>query len=164
MPAATDKAALLAVTHKEFAKLDALIEPIPAATATAALEDDTTIKDVIGHRAAWIDLFLGWHADGIARREVHMPTKGYKWNQLPSLNAAIRDAQAGLDWAGAKVLLRTNHAKLVALIEDLSDDALYGSPMAGHDKWTTGRFAEASGASHYRSAVKVIRGYLKQLG
>jgi hypothetical protein len=31
----------------------------------------------------------------------------------------------------------------------------------GGNKWTTGRWAEASGASHYRSAAKYVRACLK---
>lgn len=164
MPAATDKSALLAVTQKDFAKLDKLIETIPDDVAMTKLDEDTSIKDTIGHRAYWIGLFLGWYEDGIAGREVHIPAKGYKWNQLKELNASVRAEQSDLGWQTAKGLLRSNHARLIGRIEGLSDDDLYGHPMTGNDKWTAGRFAEASGASHYRSAAKFIRSGLRQLG
>jgi len=161
MPAATTKQALLDVTAKEFAKLEKLIDPIPAKIAMVKDQDDVSIKDIIGHRCYWIDLFMGWYADGVAGREVHMPAEGYSWGQLNDLNASIRASQKRLSWRGAKEMLAGKHAELVAFIEDTPDSVLYGGPMPGHDKWTTGRFAEASGASHYRSAAKAIRAALR---
>lgn len=59
MPAATDKTDLMAVTATEYTKLRALIDAMPDAQALAKREDDTSIKDVIGHRAHWIGLFAG---------------------------------------------------------------------------------------------------------
>lgn len=86
MPAHT-KAELLSLTEKEFDKLCRLIGPINADIAMKKDEDDTSIKDVIAHRAHWIELFLGWYRDGAAGREVHFPAEGYKWNELKRYNA-----------------------------------------------------------------------------
>lgn len=66
MPAATCKADLASVTAREYGKLSPLIASIPADQALCKRVDDTSIKDVIGHRAHWIDLFPGWHARGLA--------------------------------------------------------------------------------------------------
>jgi len=57
--AAETKAALIAITAKEFAKLDQLIVSLDADFAMEKRDDDTSIKDIIAHRAHWIDLFLG---------------------------------------------------------------------------------------------------------
>ena len=65
MPAATNKAALRAATEKEFSKLYKILTDIVEATAHT-LHDETTIKDVIGHRAHWTEIFFGWYADGQA--------------------------------------------------------------------------------------------------
>ncbi|MEM9436168.1 MAG: ClbS/DfsB family four-helix bundle protein [Pseudomonadota bacterium] len=163
MPAAQDKAALIAVTEKDFAKLAALIAKVGEEAALRKREEDTSIKDVIAHRAHWIDLFLGWYADGQAGREVHMPAKGYKWSDLKAYNAALRETQAGMGWEDARSELAAAHGRLMALIDILDDAALYGAPMpgGGASKWALGRYAEASGASHYRSAAKFIRAALR---
>jgi len=164
MPAATTKADLLAVTENEYAKLRGLVDPLPRTVALTKVEEGTSIKDIIGHRAHWIDLFLGWQADGAAGRAVAFPAPGYKWNELKRYNADLRDAQAGLGWDAARDMLADRHAKLVARIEGLREDALYGGPMPGaKNTWTTGRWAEAAGASHYRSATKMIRKWAKAL-
>lgn len=162
--AATNKEELLSIAAKDFARLEKLIDTIDADKAMIKVEDDTSIKDTVGHRLHWIDLFFKWHEDGQAGREVHIPAEGYKWNQLKAYNAKVRASQADMSWQDAKAKLQENHKKLLALIENQSNDALYGGPMIGNDKWTMGRFAEASSASHYRSANKHIRQCLKKLG
>lgn len=162
MPAKT-KSDLSAVTAKEFAKLDKLIAPIPADVAMIKRDEDTSIKDVIAHRAHWIDLFLGWYRSGQAGEQVHFPAKGYKWNELKRYNADLRARQAALNWDEARAMLADRHGALSALIDALDEDALYGAPMAGaRNAWTTGRWAEAAGPSHYRSAAKAIRTWLRE--
>lgn len=161
--AAQNKKELLATTTREFEKLAALIAPLEADVAMEKDEEDTSIKDVVAHRAHWIELFLGWNADGLAGKTVHFPAEGYKWNELKRYNADLRQAQAGLDWAGASVLLTANYAKLMAFIEGCTDAELYGGPMKGaKNAWTPGRWAEAAGSSHFRSAAKHIRSRLRQ--
>lgn len=160
--AAKTKAELQDVTQKEFEKLMTLITAIGENAATTKREEDTSIKDVIAHRAHWIDLFLGWYADGIAGKAVYFPAKGYKWNDLKRYNAALRQQQADVGWADVVKMLQTNHDKLTGFIQNTSDKKLYGAPMEGaNNAWTPGRWAEAAGPSHYRSASKYLRASIK---
>lgn len=160
--AAATRDELLATSLKEYRKLEALIADLSGEQAAMKDDDDTSIKDVIGHRAHWIDLFLGWYEDGQAGRQVSFPAPGYKWNQLKAYNAALRGAQMGLSWDEARELLSANHARLVGFITGHDDADLYGGPMQGaNNDWTPGRWAEAAGPSHYRSAAKYIRQILK---
>lgn len=124
--------------------------------------DDTSIKDVIGHRAHWISLFLGWYKDGQAGKEVFFPAKGYKWSELKQYNKQLRADQESLTWEDVVLLLHKNHKKLVRFMADRTNAELYNKPMKGASNvWTTGRWAEAAGPSHYRSASKFIRACLK---
>lgn len=162
--AAGSKAELLRLTEREFEKLDKLIATIGSDSALVKDEDDTSIKDIIAHRAHWIELFEGWYAGGQAGREVHFPAAGYKWNELKRYNAALRASQADLTWDDAVAQLRRKCADLRAFIEASSDDALYGGPMKGaRNAWTAGRWAEAAGPSHFRSAAKYIRARLRAM-
>jgi len=163
MPA-TNKMQLEAVTAKEFEKLEALIKDIDPQSALVKDADDTSIKDIIAHRAHWIALFLGWYADGIAGKEVHFPAKGYKWNELKAYNRQLREDQFGLGWQQAVENLENNHAQLTAFLDSKTDEELYSAPMKGaNNHWTPGRWAEAAGPSHYRSATKYIKTRLKSL-
>ncbi|SDY73591.1 ClbS/DfsB family four-helix bundle protein [Citreimonas salinaria] len=164
MPAATSKSDLRDTIAREFDKLDALLDRVPAEARLAPdpEADGMTPKDVVGHRAAWIDLFLGWYAQGQAGAKVAIPAPGYKWNELKRFNADLRAAQADMTWDEARALLRDNHARLMAFIDAHDDATLYGGPMqGGGNDWTPGRWAEAAGPSHYRSAAKYIRARLR---
>ena len=163
MPAARTTTDLITVALKEFAKLEKLLDDIPP-DVRLVKEDDTSLKDIVGHRAHWIDLFLGWYRDGLAGKTVHFPAEGYKWNDLKRYNADLRARQAGLSWDDVRTQLKDRHADLMALVESASEDELYGGPMKGaNNDWTAGRWAEAAGPSHYRSAAKYIRQRLKVL-
>ncbi len=162
MPAATTRADLLAVTEKEFAKLTKLLEDLDDAAALYEFQDSSSIKDVIGHRAHWSDLFLGWYEQGQKTGQADIPAKGYKWSQVKEYNARLRDQQRGLSWGEVCAMLNDSHTRLIRFIESQTDSALYAGPMkGGNGKWTTGRFAEAAGASGYRSAAKFVRGSIR---
>jgi len=160
--AAQNKDELLAITAKEFTKLNTLINDISDKEANLKRDENTSLKDIVAHRAHWIALFLGWYKEGQAGKEVFFPAKGYKWNQLKEYNKALRTKQAKLSWIDAKKQLRSNHKKLVKFIDSHSNKELYGGPMKGaKNDWTTGRWAEAAGPSHYRSASKYLRQCLR---
>lgn len=163
MPAKS-KPDLLAITEKEYSKLVALLNRVPPTDRLRPdpQAQDTTIKDIVGHRAHWIDLFLGWYKRGQTGASVAFPAPGYKWNDLKRYNADLRAEQSDLDWDAAIQLLATNHQRLMHFLNSLDEDALFAAPMkGGRNAWTTGRWAEAAGASHYRSAAKYIRQQLR---
>lgn len=160
--AAKSRSELLDVTQKEFEKLAKLIDTIDANTALEKVDEDTSIKDVIAHRAHWIDLFLGWYWDGLAGKIVYFPAEGYKWNDLKRYNSDLRKRGSDLDWPAAVTMLNTNYHKLTTFIQDRSEEDLYSGPMEGaNNAWTPGRWAEAAGPSHFRSASKFLRSTLK---
>jgi len=164
MPA-TSKSGLLPVALKEFEKLEKALDKVPDQLRLEKDGDGTSLKDIVGHRAHWIGLFLGWYRDGLAGKEVHFPAEGYKWSELRRYNADLRASQADLGWEKARSLLKEKHADLIALIKETSDEDLYDHPMAGaKNDWTAGRWAEAAGPSHYRSATKYIRQRLRTAG
>jgi hypothetical protein len=163
--AATSREALLAVTEMEFEKLQKVIAKVPDTLALEKDGEDTCLRDILCHRAHWIDLFLGWYRDGLAGKEVHFPAKGYKWNELKTYNAMLREKHANVSWKQAQQGLLEGHEKLTGFIESKADIELYGSPMKGaRNNWTPGRWAEAAGPSHYRSAAKYLRQRLKEVG
>ena len=162
MPAAVSKTELRAICTKEYAKLETVIDKVPVDLRYAPDDDGITPKDILGHRAHWIGLTLGWYLDGAAGKSPAIPAPGYKWSELKSYNARLREQQADLDWDEALALLRGAHDELIAQIDALDDQVLYGGPMAGGgNHWTTGRYFEAAGASHYRSGAKYLRSRIR---
>ncbi len=161
MPAATSREDLLAVIDKEWTKLSTLLDRASEDTAMAPQGEDPSLRDIVTHRAHWIGLFFQWLKEGEAAQ---MPDHGVKWNQLKPYNAGLRTQYAHMSWSEARSWLGVQHDRLRAWIAEADDDALYGGPMAGGTGWTTGRYAEAAGPSHFRSAAKYARAVLKQSG
>mgnify|MGYP001797949204 CR=1 FL=1 len=77
----------------------------------------------------------------------------------------LRADQAALGWQAVCTMLEDRHKALRAFITEHDNDALYGGRMkGGRNAWTTGRWAEAAGPSHYRSAARYIRARLRAMG
>lgn len=157
MPAATTRAALLAATVDEWSKLQALLACFDEASAHDADAEDTSAIRIVGHRAAWINLYFAWCKAAAAGDPLDMPAPGFKWSQLEALNAQIHRAQKNWTWDKAVATLEAAHVRLMDDINGATENELYGKPLAPGLKWTRGRYAEAAGSSHYRSARKVLR-------
>lgn len=95
MPAATTRAGLIAITGKEYARLDRLLDGLDEA-GLQEVAHDTSVRDVIADRAHWIGPFPGWHGDGMAGRAVELPAPGYRRNELTRDNAMPSEHDAGL--------------------------------------------------------------------
>jgi hypothetical protein len=94
----------------------------------------------------------------MAGKTVYFPAKGYKWSDLKRYNADLRKRHAHLDWAAAVAAFQDAHDRLVQFLTEKLNSELYVNPMYGaYNNWTPGRWAEAAGPSHYRSAAKFIR-------
>ncbi|MEL6913172.1 MAG: ClbS/DfsB family four-helix bundle protein [Pseudomonadota bacterium] len=163
MPAATNKDDLLSATHAEYRKLLALVERFDAKRAKVSDASGYSAQRIVGHRAAWIDLFFGWCRDADAGITPRMPKAGYLWRNTPELSDEIWAEQRQMTWREIVALLDKKHAAFVEFLEGQDDDALYAKPMSPGLKWTRGRYAEAVGPAHYRSAAKYMRGLLRVL-
>lgn len=163
MPAATNKTDLLAVFDKDLAKLRRTLEAVDETKSNlSAPDDDTTKRGVIAHRTHWMGMFHGWYDDGVAGREVHVPAKGYKWNQLKEFNAPLYARGNKTSWPDLVSEFDAACDKLRRFIDAHDEASLYTrGTYAWTGKWTLGRYAEASGTSHFRSANTYIRKALR---
>ena len=73
MPAATSKQELIAANEREWRKLHALMETLDEDAAVRPDSDGYTAKRLIGHRAAWIDLYFDWCAAAQRGKPLEMP-------------------------------------------------------------------------------------------
>lgn len=80
--AAKSKLDFIKVSRTEYEKLAKLVGQIDETCACKIRDDNTSIKDVVGHRARWIALFMSWYRDGMAGKPVYFRAEGYKWNDL----------------------------------------------------------------------------------
>lgn len=156
----TSKAALLADVGREWQRLGDLLGAIPRSRyrEPGVWGDDWTIHDLVAHLAEWHAMFLGWFRAGEEGRRPEMPAPGYRWNETPRLNRAIRKKHAGRDFGAVEAEMTSTHEEVVDLLEGLSEGEIL---EPGHFDWT-GRnalvaYAAANTASHYRFAWKVLR-------
>jgi len=164
MPAATNAHDLLAVFDKDLAKLQKTLDGVDEDMASKhAVADEATIKGVIAHRTHWIGLFFDWYEGGVAGKAVETPAPGVKWNQLKTYNAPIYAAANGRSWSELKAEFDAAVARLRTFIAEGDDNLLYVKGLyPWMNNWTIGRWAEASGPSHFRSANTYIRKVLRE--
>ncbi len=164
MPAATNKADLLAAFDTELAKLRKTLATIDETSAQAATgDDDTTIKGIIAHRIHWIGLFFDWYETGRKGETVHVPAKGYKWNQLKDYNGPIYASGNARSWDDLTAAYDEAIGRLRAFLDAQDDAELY--TVGRYDwtgKWGVGRWAESAGPAHFRSANTYIRKALRE--
>lgn len=164
MPAAANAHDLLAVFDKELAKIQKTLYGVDEAMASRHIAADAvTIKGVIAHRTHWIGLFFDWYEGGVAGKAVETPAPGVKWNQLKAYNAPIYEAANGRPWSELRSEFDAAAARLRAFIAENDDGLLYVKGLyPWMNNWTIGRWAEASGPSHFSSANSYIRKVLRE--
>lgn len=154
---------LIAVTQKEWEKLSILLQGIGEEEAMwRDPAEQCSIRDIITHRTHWLNLLFDWYTRGKAGETVETPAPGYKWNQLKAYNAMIRADHQTISWQQACGDLEQAHADFRVFLQSHDEETLYTPKLyAWMRNWTLGRWAEAQGPSHYRSACKVIKAMLK---
>ena len=164
MPAAVSKDELLAAFDRDLARLMKTLKRVDGSMASLhAADDKTTIKGVIAHRTHWIGLFFVWYEGGVAGETVRTPAPGVKWNQLKAYNAPIYEGANERPWTELLDAFEAACARLRRFIADGDDALLYTGGLYGWmNAWTIGRWAEAAGPSHFRSANAYIRKALRE--
>jgi hypothetical protein len=165
MAVPTNKAQLLDAMKQGFAKLEAELSPIdseePLHPGMEGHARGTTmsVNDLVAYLNGWGQLVLKWVDLRDRGLEPDFPDTGYKWNELGALAQKFYRDQQGLDFPDRLGKLRATHARLVALVERLDDDALYG--RSWYDRWTLGRMIQFNTASPYANARARIRKWKK---
>jgi hypothetical protein len=124
-----------------------------------------SVKDIVAHLVEWQQMNLDWYAAGLRGEKPAIPAPGITMRELPRLNDMIyrkhhrRALQDVLDD------YRTNHDRVVALIQSLPDDDLVtlGRYSWTGPSWTLSDYLRASTAAHYLWARKHIRRWSRAL-
>lgn len=165
MPVPKTKSELLSAIETEFRKLDQELESLPMAASYERSMDGhakgTTMSphDLVAYLVGWNELILKWHARRSAGQSVDFPETGFKWNELGRLAQKFyRDYESTLFPKLVK-RLRDAKTKLIALIEDHDDQALYGQPF--YERWPLGRMIQWNSSSPYANASARLRRWRK---
>ncbi len=157
------KRALLAAIRTEHDALCARLDEIPRSRCLekGVWGDNWTVSDLVAHLAEWQRMFLKWYDDGLQGAIPAMPAPGYKWNELPRLNRAIRAKHRSRRLVSVRRDFDAGYGRILGIIEGLSTGQLLAR---GHFAWT-GRYPLVTylgpnTASHYRFATRVIKRWL----
>lgn len=151
------KGALIKAVNSNFALLMKKLADIPAKKAFEPLMPGhakgsvMSVAQLVAYLIGWGELVLSWHAKEKQGLEIAFPEDGFKWNQLGLLAQKFyRDYAQITDYDALLMRLADNKRQIIALIDDFSDEALYGQPWYG--KWTRGRMIQFNTASPYKNA------------
>ena len=124
--------------------------------------DGWNIRDLLAHLTEWEQMFLTWFRAGLEGGHPEMPAKGYKWNQTPNLNRAIWERYRQKPVEEVLADFETSFQEIFSLAQELSPQELL---TAGHFTWTGKNplttYLGANTTSHYRTATKILRRWLK---
>ena len=159
---------LLSAISQNYARLaQEFVSVPPERVAERTLEGhrggtQMSVRDLAAYLLGWGELVLKWHARRLADLPVDFPETGFKWNQLGQLAEKFYQDYAALAYPDLLERLAQNNADIIALVENHSDSALYGSPW--YDKWTMGRLIQFNTSSPYANARGRLRKWKKQQG
>ncbi|MCP1104258.1 colibactin self-protection protein ClbS [Serratia nevei] len=159
---------LIKAINNNYSLLNKKLESIAPKLAFESLLEGhvkgTTISvaNLVSYLIGWGDLVLHWHEQEAKGETIVFPEEGYKWNELGRLAQKFYRDYGDITEYGALLLrLKENKQQLVTLIEQFSNDELYGKPW--YNQWTRGRMIQFNTASPYKNATGRINKLKKQL-
>jgi hypothetical protein len=156
----SSKQDLLTQIETEHARFVDLIDALPtrSRTETGVWGEDWTAKDLVAHLTEWEQMFLRWHRAGLAGKQPQMPAPGYKWSETPRLNHEIWRRHKDASWKRTRAAFDASYQEILALAKSLREEELL---EPGRFAWTKKNplttYLGANTASHYRTAVKIIK-------
>ena len=174
MPRATTKVELIEAANDQWVKMWRLIDSMPDAKAAifdfgdypklkeAHWKRDKNLRDVLVHLYEWHQLLLNWTAANMGGNDQPFLPEPYTWKTYGDMNVGFWEKHRSTPYEDAVSKLRDSHAKVMALIESLSDEELFEKK---HFSWTgttnIGSYCISCTASHYDWAIKKVKLYLK---
>lgn len=163
-----NKQELLDAMRSSYQKLAVDLASVPSELAReATLEGHAkgtqmSVADLVAYLIGWNTLVLKW-CDGRAKGlPVDFPETGYKWNELGRLAQTFYADHADAAYTDLLRQLAGVHARLVRLVEQATDAALYGAPW--YEKYTQGRMIQLNTSSPYANARSRLRKWKKANG
>ncbi|WP_163898985.1 ClbS/DfsB family four-helix bundle protein, partial [Proteus mirabilis] len=136
-----------------FSKLISYLNAIPPEmTSDPSMAGHTkgtkmSVRDLVSYLIGWNTLVVKWITSDAKGLPVDFPETGYKWNQLGLLAQKFYSDYSELSYKLLVIELQTVKNELVKLINDRTDDILYGKSW--YTKWTMGRMISFNTSSPY---------------
>lgn len=150
------KVELLLAIDKNFNKLISYLDAIPIETTSERSMDGhakgtkMSVRDLVSYLLGWNSLVVKWITSDAKGLPIDFPDTGYKWNQLGLLAQKFYSDYSELNYDSLIAELQAVKNEIVALIDERTDDVLYGKPW--YTKWTMGRMISFNTSSPYANA------------
>ncbi|WP_311751688.1 ClbS/DfsB family four-helix bundle protein [Proteus columbae] len=150
------KVELLLAIDKNFNKLISYLDAIPIETTSERSMDGhakgtkMSVRDLVSYLLGWNSLVVKWITSDAKGLPIDFPDTGYKWNQLGLLAQKFYSDYSELNYDSLIAELQAVKNEIVALIDERTDDVLYGKPW--YKKWTMGRMISFNTSSPYANA------------
>ena len=171
MPRATTKKELLTAANDQWDKMWKLIDSIPGSAQSLMFDfgDDSKLKeahwgrdknmrDVFIHLYEWHQLLLDWVQTNKNGGNKPFLPEPYTWKTYGDMNVEFWKKHQSTFYDDAATMHHDSHAKVMALIESLSDEELFEKK---HFAWTgttnVGSYCISAAPSHYDWAMKKIK-------
>jgi hypothetical protein len=175
MAKATTKAELIAAANDQWNKLWKMIDTIPGGVQAVAFDfgDDTKLKeahwgrdknmrDVLVHLFEWHMLLLCWVDANMNGGNKPFLPEPYTWKTYGDMNVGFWEKHQSTTYDDAVAMLRDSHAKVMTLIESLTDEELFDKKRFSWTGTTNiGSYCISAAPSHYDWAMKKIKRYSK---
>ncbi|MGU3576028.1 ClbS/DfsB family four-helix bundle protein [Brucellaceae bacterium C25G] len=165
MSVPTDKAELLKAIDVNFEKLILDLKQVPLnivdeKTLTGHVKDTTiSVANLTAYLVGWNELVLKWLDQDAAGQIIDFPETGFKWNELGRLAQKFYVDYEDTTYPELLKRLECAKSRIVSIIENYSNDVLYGQPW--YEKWTMGRMIQFNTSSPYANARIRLRKWLK---
>ncbi|MFA9206814.1 MAG: ClbS/DfsB family four-helix bundle protein [Yersinia sp. (in: enterobacteria)] len=160
------KSELLLAIDKNFNKMTGYLASIPPELALDesmeghAKDTVMSVCNLVSYLLGWNNLVIKWITLDEEGKPVDFPETGYKWNQLGLLAQKFYRDYSYLDLRSLSSQLQNAKSEIVELINQRSDNDLYGKAWYG--KWTMGRMISFNTSSPYSNACGRLRKWAKE--
>ncbi len=163
MPRPHTKSLILAESQKEHEALDEFLSSLsPEQMTEPGMLGEWSVKDVLAHLYEWEQMVLSWLAASQRGETPQVPADGYKWSQLPALNAEIREKHSGRSLDEMMKMYRGSYKQITETIESIPEEEMFTPGLyPWMNKNTLGAYFVSATSSHYRWARKEMRKGLK---
>ncbi|MDR6865897.1 hypothetical protein J2Y69_000482 [Microbacterium resistens] len=165
MPVPSSKTELLGTIDRSFGQLSADLDRVPLDAVREPVLDGHAAgtrmspADLVAYLVGWNEQVLTWHRRRAAGLPDEFPAQGVSWNELGSLAHRYYAEHEDDTWPQLRTRLTDANARIVALIEERTDQELYGAPWYG--RWTMGRMISLNTSSPYTNARRRLRTWLR---
>lgn len=160
----TSKCQLINAIEDEHTKLLKIVESIaPRKLAEQGVwGDGWSTNDLLIHLTVWEQMFLRWYRAGIEGRTPDVPDKGYTWREVRELNRAIQRRYNRQSVATTLANFDESYCEILEVARSIPEiDLLTVGRYQWTGKSTLATYLGANSSSHYRTAAKILRRWLR---